>query len=38
MGAKWGIIHNQSKSEITYLLHHSELSPLEATINKELGA
>jgi len=26
MGSNWGIIHNQSKEEIVYILHHSELT------------
>jgi hypothetical protein len=34
----WGLIHNQSKSEIVYMLHHSELTAQEATITKEFGA
>jgi hypothetical protein len=34
----WGIIHNQSDSEIVYMLHHTELTPQEATITKEFSA
>ena len=38
MGNNWGIIHNQSKEEIVYMLHHSELTATEASITKKFGA
>jgi hypothetical protein len=30
----WGIIHNQTNSEIVYILHHTQLTAQEATITK----
>jgi hypothetical protein len=34
----WGIIHNQTKSQLVYILHHTELTAQEATITKQVGA
>jgi len=33
-----GIILNQSNKEVTYMLHHVELTPVEASITKKFGA
>ena len=36
MGTKWGVIHNQTKEEIIYTLHSTEMSPLEQTIKTSM--
>jgi len=38
MGGNWGIIQNQSKEDMIYLLHHQELTEQEATTTKKIGA
>ena len=35
--ANWGIIDNQSKREVAYMLHQTELTASEAALTKRMG-
>ena len=37
MGNKWGVIHNQTKEDVVYVLHNEKVSPFKELFNSLKG-